>query len=100
MQRFQERLMADLKAAIDATKDFADKTLRQSGDNACAITSERLAQALQQARIQLEHVEQTLTATAKDTAFAANQYVRSNPWKAVGIGAALGVVIGLLAGRR
>jgi ElaB/YqjD/DUF883 family membrane-anchored ribosome-binding protein len=36
----------------------------------------------------------TLAAKATDA------YVRDNPWKAVGLGAAIGVVIGLLIARK
>lgn len=37
---------------------------------------------------------------ADDVTEATDKYVRQNPWAAVGIAAAVGVVIGLIAGRR
>ena len=37
---------------------------------------------------------------AEDASDAADEYVRENPWAAIGIAAAIGIVIGLVAGRR
>jgi ElaB/YqjD/DUF883 family membrane-anchored ribosome-binding protein len=39
-------------------------------------------------------------AKARAGAGAAEDYVRDNPWQAVGIAAGLGLLIGLLIGRR
>lgn len=36
----------------------------------------------------------------RETASAANAYVRTNPWSAVGIALAAGVLAGYLAGRK
>ena len=37
---------------------------------------------------------------ARDAAAQANDYVKDNPWYGVGAGAAIGIVIGVLLGRR
>ena len=37
---------------------------------------------------------------SKAAAKATDTYVKDNPWKAVGIGAAVGVVLGMLINRR
>ncbi len=37
---------------------------------------------------------------AEDASEATDEYVRENPWAAIGIAAAIGIVIGLVAGRR
>jgi ElaB/YqjD/DUF883 family membrane-anchored ribosome-binding protein len=39
-------------------------------------------------------------ARADETAQATDEYVRENPWAAIGIAAAIGIVIGFVAGRR
>jgi len=41
-----------------------------------------------------------LKAKADSAAKATDEYVRANPWKAVGIGALAGFVLGLLVTRR
>ena len=37
---------------------------------------------------------------AEDASEATDEYVRENPWAAIGIAAAVGIVIGFVAGRR
>ncbi len=37
---------------------------------------------------------------AEDVSEATDEYVRENPWAAVGIAAAVGIIIGFVAGRR
>ena len=37
---------------------------------------------------------------AEDVSDATDEYVRENPWAAIGIAAAIGIVIGFVAGRR
>jgi len=37
---------------------------------------------------------------AEDVSEATDEYVRDNPWAAIGIAAAVGIVIGFVAGRR
>ena len=37
---------------------------------------------------------------AKATARATDEYVRDNPWQALGVAAAVGVLVGLLMSRR
>lgn len=37
---------------------------------------------------------------AEDVSDATDEYVRENPWSAIGIAAAVGIIIGFVAGRR
>ena len=37
---------------------------------------------------------------SEDVTEATDEYVRENPWAAIGIAAAVGIVIGFIAGRR
>jgi ElaB/YqjD/DUF883 family membrane-anchored ribosome-binding protein len=39
-------------------------------------------------------------ARAKAAGHAADDYVHENPWRAIGVAAGIGVIIGLLIGRR
>jgi ElaB/YqjD/DUF883 family membrane-anchored ribosome-binding protein len=41
-----------------------------------------------------------LLVKSKEAARAADAYVHDNPWKAVGVAAGFGLLIGLLGGRR
>lgn len=50
----------------------------------------------------LSHAGQALADRARNTARATNDYAHQEPWKLVGLGAAVGVIIGMLiaSGRR
>ncbi len=55
---------------------------------------------LHQARIRLGELQDTAVARAKAAGHAADDYVHENPWRAIGVAAGIGVIIGLLIGRR
>jgi ElaB/YqjD/DUF883 family membrane-anchored ribosome-binding protein len=71
--------------------------------SAGSLTVEELgrAKAKLRARIAAARVVlEDISARARDSARAADRYVRERPWQAVGISAGVGLLIGLLAGRR
>ena len=45
-------------------------------------------------------METEVITKAKTTATAADAYIRENPWTAIGVSTGIGLVIGLLIGRR
>jgi ElaB/YqjD/DUF883 family membrane-anchored ribosome-binding protein len=48
----------------------------------------------------LVKLENTVVEKAKSTATATDAYIHENPWTAIGVSAGIGLVIGLLIGRR
>ena len=46
------------------------------------------------------HIHAEIVQKGKLAARATDEYVHENPWRAVGIGAGVGLIIGLLIGRR
>ncbi|HEX9447363.1 MAG TPA: DUF883 family protein [Dongiaceae bacterium] len=75
----------DLLAAAGSSKDEVLLDLKA-----------KAADRLRQARAALGKVEQT----AKDVATRSDDYVHDNPWTSIAVGAGVGLVIGLLIGRR
>jgi len=55
---------------------------------------------LRGARIKLADAEAAVREKTRQVAKATDIYVHENPWKAIGIAAGVGVVVGLLIGRR
>ena len=55
---------------------------------------------LQAARVRLVQAEEVLVAKTKAAARATDAYVHESPWVAVGVAAGMGVLVGLLLGRR
>ena len=95
----KDKLMADLKVVIAD----AEELLRLTAGDASASTGDlrmRLQERLTNAKHGLLALQESATEKAKAAGRAADDYVHDNPWKSVGIAAGLGVIVGLLIGRR
>lgn len=60
----------------------------------------KLSARVATAKASVEKVSASVADGARKSVNATNGYVHANPWQAIGIGAALGVVIGLALSRR
>jgi ElaB/YqjD/DUF883 family membrane-anchored ribosome-binding protein len=95
----REKLMSDLRVVIAD----AEEVLRVTADQATAGASElrvRMQERLQQAKVRLQDLQDTAVARARAAGHAADDYVHEHPWKAIGAAAGIGMIIGLLIGRR
>ncbi|GJJ00401.1 membrane protein [Duganella rhizosphaerae] len=94
----RNKLMDELKHAIGEAEDWlkdAAKELAPSPE-----TRARFEETLRTARTDLRKLEDSVIARSRGAAESANVYVRDNPWKSVGLGAAIGVIVGLLVARK
>jgi len=91
---------------LDESQDILHKTEKLISDAAAATGKEaevlqaRIIAGLREAKQRLTSAEEIALEKAKVAAEVTDQYVHENPWKAIGIGAALGVVVGMLIARR
>jgi ElaB/YqjD/DUF883 family membrane-anchored ribosome-binding protein len=99
MSAQSDKLLSDMKILLSDTEELVRATAAQTGDRVTDIRS-RLQQAINNLKPQLARIETTMLEKSKATAAATDQYIHENPWLAVGVSAGLGVVIGLLIGRR
>ncbi len=76
------------------------KTVHSEGESKLSDVKARVQQQLDSAKQMLGQLQTTVTDGAKVAADTTDAYVRGNPWRAVGISAALGALIGYLAARR
>jgi ElaB/YqjD/DUF883 family membrane-anchored ribosome-binding protein len=83
-----DKLMRDLHSVVVDAEDLLKATASQSGERVEQIRA-RAAGSLRAAREQLEAAGHSM-----------EEQVREHPWTAVGIGAGVGLLIGLLLGRR
>lgn len=74
-------------------------TAEQAGEGASKLR-ERIQARLTSARARLGELQTTAIESAKAAGQAADHYVHEKPWQAIGAAAALGVVVGMLIGRR
>jgi ElaB/YqjD/DUF883 family membrane-anchored ribosome-binding protein len=95
----KDKLVADLKVVVSDAEELLRATASQAGEKVSAAR-ERIQASLASAKIKLGDAERAALERAKEAAKVTDEYVHDNPWKAVGIAAAAGLVLGLLLGRR
>ena len=94
-----DKLAQDLKIVISDAEELLRATASQAGDKVSAAR-EKIQDSLRQAKAKLAEVEDILIDKGKEAARATDEYVHDNPWRAVGIAAGVGLIVGLLIGRR
>ena len=93
------KLIADFKVVIADAEELLKATAQDVSDKAVAART-RIEGHLCDAKAKLADLEQVITARAKQAADVTDQYVHENPWKAVGIAGGVGLLVGMLIGRR
>ncbi|MDU2940854.1 YqjD family protein [Superficieibacter sp. 1612_C1] len=92
-----------LRAELKSLTDTLEEVLSSSGDKSKEEMSKLRSKAERALKDSRKSLGETGDALAKQTRVAAertDEYVRENPWASVGIGAAIGVVLGVLLARR
>lgn len=95
----REKLVSDLKVVIGDAEELLRATANQAGEKIAEIRV-KAEENLRNAKIRLARAEEAMLARTKAAARATDDYVRANPWRAVGIAAGAGFIVGLLVGRR
>lgn len=94
-----DKLMTDLRAGVADTEELLRLGAAQTGNGATEWRA-RVEARLTQAKASLLDAQETAVAKARAAGHAADDYVHDNPWKAIGAAAGIGLVVGLLIGRR
>jgi ElaB/YqjD/DUF883 family membrane-anchored ribosome-binding protein len=95
----KDKLMADLRLVVSDAEELLRSTASQTGEKAAAARA-KLQESLQTAKERLSAAEAVVIERTKQAAEATDQYVHDNPWKAMGAALSLGIIIGVLIGRR
>jgi ElaB/YqjD/DUF883 family membrane-anchored ribosome-binding protein len=80
-------------------EELLKATANQTGERIAAARA-RAEESLKVAKVRLADAQVAAVARVKATAKATDDYVHDNPWKAVGIAAVAGLLIGALISRR
>lgn len=94
-----DQLVADLKTVMQDAEALLKATSTLTGEKIQEVRA-RAEESLRQAQVRLTEVEEEALRRAREIAEAADEYVHENPWQSVGIAAGIGLVLGLLIGRR
>lgn len=95
----KDKLMGDLRVVIADAEELLRMTADQAGEGVADIRS-RVQTKMNQAKIDLIQLQDAAVARAKAAGHATDEFVHENPWKSIGIAAGIGLVVGLLVGRR
>ncbi|WP_020656324.1 DUF883 family protein [Massilia niastensis] len=95
----REQLMSDLKTVIHDAENWLRNGGQLTGDELKAAKA-KFEETLVNAKASIIEFEETVVERTKEAARATDEYVKENPWKSVGLGAAIGVVVGMLIARK
>jgi ElaB/YqjD/DUF883 family membrane-anchored ribosome-binding protein len=95
----KDKLVQDLKIVISDAEELLRATASTAGERVVAAR-EKVQDSLDRAKVKLAEVEDVIIDRGKQAARVTDEYVRDNPWRAVGIAAGIGVIIGMLISRR
>jgi ElaB/YqjD/DUF883 family membrane-anchored ribosome-binding protein len=98
MQISTDKLINDQGAVVD-TEGLPKATAGQTGERLEKVRA-RAEESLRNARIRVQAASHDVQAAAQDAMHKVDSQVRANPWPAVGIAAAIGLVAGILLGRK
>ncbi|MBG6244627.1 hypothetical protein CS369_07310 [Candidatus Symbiopectobacterium sp. 'North America'] len=94
-----ELLLNELKSLADTLEEVLNSSSDKSKAELEKLRS-KAESALKDTCSRLSETGERIVNQTKEAADYADDYVRHNPWTGVGIGAAVGVVLGILLARR
>jgi ElaB/YqjD/DUF883 family membrane-anchored ribosome-binding protein len=95
----KDQLINDFRVVIADAEALLKATAGQGGEALAAVRT-RVGDSLAAAKTKMTAAEEELVAKAKVAATATDEYVHMHPWQAVGVAAGVGLLMGLLIGRR
>jgi ElaB/YqjD/DUF883 family membrane-anchored ribosome-binding protein len=95
----KDRFMEEMRAVVEDAEALLNATTDQAGDGASAARA-RIEKSLHVVKERLIDAEEAVIHRTKQAAKVTDQYVHDNPWKAIGITACAGIIVGMLIARR
>ncbi len=95
----KEKLVSDMKVVVSDAEEILRATAGVAGEKVGELR-ERIIDRLRDAKIRIADAEEMLVDRTKAAARATDDYVNDNPWRAVGIAAGIGLLLGIIIGRR
>ena len=89
-------LNRDIQNVVSDAQELL-KTVQSEGESKLADIKSRVSTQMDTAKQKIGEIQQTVQDGAKLAMNETDQYVRANPWASIGIGVAIGAVIGYLA---
>jgi ElaB/YqjD/DUF883 family membrane-anchored ribosome-binding protein len=97
--RAKGKMADDLKLVVSDGEELLKAAANASGEGFTAARA-KFAEKVMSAKAKLADASQPVFDRTRETAAVADDYVRGNPWTAVGVAIAAGVLVGFLAAKR
>ena len=95
----KDQLVTDLKRVMADAEQLLHATAGQASTEVASLRA-RIQDTLATARVNLADAQAVVVDKAKAAGRATDDYVHDHPWKAVGVAAGVGLLLGLLISRR
>ena len=95
----KQKLVSDMKVVVADAEEILRATAGVAGDKMGDLR-ERFGERLRDAKLRLADAEAALVDRTKAAARATDDYVHENPWRAGGVAAGIGLLLGVIIGRR
>ncbi|MGA2550087.1 MAG: DUF883 family protein [Burkholderiaceae bacterium] len=95
----KDKLIGDLKVVLADAEELLKAAATATGERAADLR-EKAAVALKRASERIADMQDLVLERSKAAARVTDDFVHDNPWRAVGIAAGLGFLLGLLVNRR
>ena len=99
MTQATQKLVTDLRLLAADAEELVKATAAQTGDRITEVRG-KIQQSVADLKPRLAQAQAILTDNARSAAATGDAYVHEKPWTAIGIAAGVGMLIGLLIGRR
>ena len=99
MTTAREKLVDDFSAVLAEAEDLLKRASNETGERAKDLRSQVEAKLLA-AKLRMQEIEGEAVDRARVAARITDDYVHDNPWQAIGVAAAVGILLGLLMNRR
>lgn len=95
----EKRLAQDFRTVLNDAEELLRHAARDAGEGYNEARA-RLEESLKAARAELGTLEKAAVENARRAGRATDTYVRDHPWESIGMGAAVGLLVGMLIARR
>jgi ElaB/YqjD/DUF883 family membrane-anchored ribosome-binding protein len=95
----RDKLMQDMKVVASDAEELL-RAMAAGAAEKIAAYKDRLQDSLHKGKVTLAETEAMVTERAKQAARYTDEYVHENPWRAIGVAAGIGLLLGLLISRR
>lgn len=95
----KEQLLGDMRVVVNDLESML-KATASSADAEVRALGERLRDRLVVAKARLIDAERAVLERGREIARTTDDYVHENPWTSIGIAAGVGLLLGIVIGRR